>query len=250
MLDDTRLADHPKMEKAVMRSADGWTFGTLFTLARGQSLAPGTYTIAENVHPDVAAAQNAVNGRTIALPLGWSVQTALVNDEENVADYAALTFSVGRRLWDPRDLPPEVGYLLSDFLQLGGLFTFDNFQTYLTGRGLKYLPLTITHRGYCFHVYEPTLKRVNEAMAEFSALLRYLDALDLPLQQIIWDIYAMVRLDEVMGRAPTEIAEAIGKVAMRVQGRIGKHKASFGYLYKNLPGSQSTQRFTYDMYSK
>lgn len=249
MLDITKLADRPQMEKAVAWSTDGWAFGTLLTLAKGQALTESTYTIAANVRPDVAATMVAISEHKIALPSDWRIQTDLLNDNENVSDFAGLRFSVDRRLWDPRDLPLEVGYLLSDFLQLGGSFTFDSFQTYLTGRGLKYLPLTITTKGYCFHVYEPTLDRVNAAITEFSEVLEYLDTLELPLQQIVWDIYALVRLDEVAGRAPTSIEKAIRTVSMRVQEELRGHKASLGHLYKNLPGPQGAKRFTSDMYS-
>lgn len=254
MLDSKKLGIDPITEKSASRLGDGWVFGTLVALALNQRVPKGMWTVSEAVQPDAFKLYDAASNRRLELPPNWHVQTQLYNDQENVADFCALWFSVPHgieALWPKEGLPSDLlTLLLSDYLQLGESFTFPNYRKYVSGRGLKFLPFVVTPFQYRFFVYLPTASRVAQASAQFRKAIADLEGISSCLAAFLPDVYALIRLDEVKDQAPHEIGEALRVLQSRIFQAIGPYQRSLSYLYRDLPGPQTVRCFNFKMFSQ
>lgn len=237
--------------KAFHPFGDGWTFGTLVASPEGQTRRSGTYTILESDYPDLFRTYQAARNRTLRVPSDWSIGSQLFGNDRATANYFVLWFQVPHgisafRMTEGRPLE-LLTLMLSGYLQLGEEFTFPTFRKYLSGRGMKYLPLVITPLQYQFFVYLPTAERTELAVERFRLLLEDLEDIAPRFKPLlVEDIYALVRLDEVCLRAFSLIHRASEEIADRLYSVLGPYEAKFGYLYRDLPGSQAVVRYTYE----
>lgn len=278
VLDRSKIpADLPTMQKSVMwRGQDegGWIFGTLLTTGLSQlpmeivndagglvMSGPRINLAGQKLYSELTKLQ-----RPKGLPSGWSVRKWLYDEEEHVANF------LGYCLCAPHNLklfecgggiPPEVGYLLSGFLQLGEDINIRNFKKYVTGRNMKFLPFVICPKEFRFYVYEPTPERIQGAVETFKRILADLEDTTKKNFQYLKDVvrmaYARVRIDEALHVCPTESYSYCMKsdeLAISKRLLLGDifellgSSGSLSYVYQGTRGQQTVTQFSYEMYQK
>lgn len=242
-LDLSKLAVEPTVQKAVWER-DGQIYGTLYTAARSNPRCD-----LEKSHPDVV--EMVMHGeRILRLPKSWEYSKNWFSTEWSEAAFVSVCFTVAHGIKFPvrPKIPAQVGYLLSAHLQLGEAFNFRNFANYRRYCGLKFLPFLITREQFQFFIYDPTPDRVKNGISVFQAVLDKLQGLTPLLPEVLRDAYTCVRLDEVQ-----EVSHLIDPVLQDANRRLAQwlqpYRKQFGFVYKDLPGSQDTKLFDYEMYA-
>ncbi len=248
-LDISKLPEKTTPEKAIFwRGDEGFLFGTLYVCPQADGmLVRKEFT---ETHKDVTSTVMA-HGEGLTLPKGWEVDTMWYDDEYRVANWVSYTIRVRhqlRQLQRGGGIPKEVGYLVAGNLQLGEAFNFRNFRNYVYGQDLKYLPFVIGPEHFRFNIFNPTPERVQKGLEDFKTLLDKLEGLIFFLPEVLADVYAVVRLDEVKNASPL-IPHAKSEVELRLKDSLQPYSKEFGYLYKDLPGPQDVKVFDYDMFA-
>ena len=235
------LPAKPQIEKAVFGN-QGTTFGALYSW-------PEHYPLFEQQQPQIVE-MILDSGKSIERPEGWSVDVQLYSTTYNLGEFAAYWFEVPHALKQLRrgsGIPTEIAELLSGYLQTGEGFTFRNFEHYLHFRMLKFLPFLITEESFRFFVYIPTRENVLAAIPVFQRVLEEIKPLIPEIDSLLWDIYALVRLDEV-DSASTLIKPAMNDLLEIIEARLKPFRRKLGFVYANISGSQDVRPFNYDMF--
>jgi hypothetical protein len=240
-LDLDKLPTKPRIEKAVWER-EWQVYGTLYTAARSKPRCD-----MEEIHPEVV--DMIMRGvETLRLPDGWKHDKHWFSTEWSEGAFVSFFFVVPHRVKFKAKppIPPQVGYLLSAHLQLGEAFNFRNFSNHRHYQSLKFLPFLITPKEFRFHIHHPIRERVESGIETFREVLSKVQGITPLLPEILADIYSAVRLDEVCTSSQL-VQPALDEVRWRLHDRLRPYHKQFGFVYKDLQGSQDARLFCYEM---
>ncbi|HPI67033.1 MAG TPA: hypothetical protein PKZ16_00575 [bacterium] len=247
MLDEKKLPPEPTIYKAHWHSPEwGMNFGTLYVRPKNGI---GTGSALENYFSKIVESIMD-KAKCLILPDGWNTETIWYSDDFNAASYVSVFFVLPWKIQSIEhggSIPTDVAHLLSGYFQLGENFNFRNFQNYRFLKNLKFLPFLITRGGLRVHVFHPTQEHMEAVVERLIGLERFFKDLRPQLTPILKDIYALIRLDEI-STSSDSVGSAYREVEARLNGIIGQHKDSLGYLFKDLKGPQNSRLFYYEMF--
>ncbi len=142
----------------------------------------------------------------------------------------------------------EVAYLLSGFLQTGEGVTLQNLRRYQRRDSLNFLPFLIDETHFHFFVHRASEERTATAA---KAFLRVLDKIQqMPIGKMLTEINALLFLERgVLSDADASmiVGEKVAEFHKAVTTPMKPYAGCLGFVYQDLPGSQSATQFSYDM---
>lgn len=225
------------------------TYGTILTLSRDMVEHPEKYR-GEQYQDWVEVVMPEVYGMLTA-PRREYVQTGWYSDDFDCAYFILYSLSIehGAHLpfvGDDVFTNDAVQLLLSGMLQTGERANYRNMGHHRSGRGEKYLPLTIGKEHLHYHVYMPTPQRVADARERFKEALGLITPILPSLPNLMKLTYAAVRLSEVR-EASDVVPTAYADVEAQIEDILGPYTKQLGFVYQDLPGPQDTVHFFYEM---
>lgn len=176
-------------------------------------------------------------------PSRWRIRTSWESDYWDVAKFVGLWFEMPHQFKWPGGVPLEVGVLLSSILQLGDKPTFRNFKRHLDLSRPKFLPFVITPDAYRFFIYEPTQERYAQAEHAFHNVLEELRDLESAFPLLLWQVYALVRLDEVK-----LVDGPIASAREALEHKTLDLRRCLSFVYEPFHGSKDVVRFEIEMF--
>ena len=183
-------------------------------------------------------------------PTEWEIESFWQNADANSKQLFVNWFSIPHGVKYPSGIPREVSYLLSGMLQTGEGVSykpgvkvnekviFRIFSNYLHDNNLNFLPLLITPTDIRFFVYQPSYQNLERAVEQFQKALARIDGLIDKLPELWESLYSLVRKSELVSLGDQELIPITTRARMEFGKLLGDYRASLGFLYKELPGSQ------------
>lgn len=247
-LDKAKLPETTSAEKGMYCKGNGIIFGTIFV----KGLNAGEEWIKE-AYPEasyrVSKEYLKFKGK---LPEDWKDEFGCIIDDYRCA--SLMTYSVSKpfrlKAFEGRNgIPLIIGYMLADYLQLGGHFNFRNFSNYCLGRNIKFLPWVIRPDCLRLYVYPLTMEQVEASLSKMDSIEQVIADILPKLDEILKSTYALVRLDEVSSQSET-ISKVISEIHDELEPTLSPFKKKLGFLYQGMKGKQNTRSFYSEMLAK
>lgn len=145
----------------------------------------------------------------------------------------------------------ETAYLLSSYLQTGEGMRLSDLARYQHRDGLNFLPFLIDETHFHFFVHCASEERTEAAARTFVHVLDKIK--DIPFDALLRRLEAILLMERAL-MVDREVGSALTDMVdvrrLQFLWEVVSYRACLGFVYQDLPGSQSATRFSYDMLEK
>jgi hypothetical protein len=252
-LDRSKLPAAPTIQKASFYEP-AYRFGTMYTVDRNTyeeyAGIAGCPSYLEAEHP--LTGDLVIRSDQIPLPDGWRIEKCWKHTLWHDAEYVSVSLVV---VHSPSVTSEGCVELIDRDLEFvsAALLRKSCFANRAIPRRRsrkKFTPLIITPREYRFFLYRPDREVVERGVATFERVLKGLQGLPRILPDIQRDLRRYRLFTKIRHDVQAEggdLSLLIAKVRTHLQELLEPYAGEFGFVYSDLPGSQDTVPFTYDM---
>ncbi len=252
-LDRNKLPPSTTIQKASF-CAPEYRFGTVYTVDREtyelHASREGCRSYLESEQPETY--ELVMRPNQIALPDGWRIERSWTSTNWHEAEYVSMSLVVVHspfvKLEGNFEIVDRNLEFVSAALQRNCGFANGTFSWRRAKE--RFTPLIITPREYRFYLYRPTREVVDRGIATFQRVLQGLNGLSGYLPSLRSDLERHQRLSRIRRDVEDEggdITPQINKIRVRLRDVLHPYVGRFGFVYKDLPGSQQVVPFSYDM---